>query len=719
MDEKDNKEIASLESKLNGRMAGTGAKVSHMTQVAPGQYQMYVHLDPNSPKTQLFGASRDKIMGLVRERKVDPNSLLGKYATNRKKTALASELQNAGYKDILKAIQSGKDVEKTIKQVHAFNKEISTLDTRFRDVLRPSVIDNRKGTGDTMEAMELYERTELEYKRTGIYGTYLDLLSNFAATGFHNEHADEDVKQYFDAWTQDTEFLNTIVKVFHNLFKYSVVYVLPASGKYEPHEDGVSSIPGQAPSGGTERAKIMYAFEKFFKEQGQNLDRNRLGSMVDSLFEAAAQSGAPVAYTILDPKTVELESSVFGGRTITVTEEGLSSIREALDRSSEGKLSKQEKDKLKLLPSKVRAAALAEEEYVDIDGLIETIFIRKNDFETFALPKGTRVFDSLDYKEELRKADFATLDGIFNYILKVTVGDKDNPVTDIDTLDSLAEAFNTPQKSMAVVWNHTLDIEKISTDDIGAILGNKKYEPVDNDITAALGMTRALIDGSNISASAGVLSAKALQSEINAARKVVETWIYKQYKRLAQDAGFDSYPVVRWKQTVITTDGDAVTRASWMQLADRQLSSRETAQLALGLDPEAETEKLRKQRDLMMNEGIGIMGSPFQNPGIVTPAPDEGRPPSQPTGPKTPDGTDTDTTRESTPDSPSQQTQERSSRFTAEELLTFMERAPEEEKSKLIEHLLPEKYKNAYELQNLLIKKTLIQESKKDEEDDS
>lgn len=683
--ETSHKELAALEDRLN-RIAGSGAKISQLSQVSPGQYQMFVHLDPNTPSATLFGDSPDKIKGLVKERKLDPNSLLGKARFSEKASALQQNLYLAGLKDIEDALQKGKDLSKVTNEVTNFNKEIALLNQRFRDTLRPSVIDNRVGTADAFEAIELYKRSEQEYKRTGIYGTCVDLLSNFSATGFHNEHKDLIIKYFYDSWSNDVKFHGLITSIFNNLFKYSVAHILPAYGSYEQHADGISSIPGKSASTGSERARVLAVFDRFFKEKGLTLDRDRLHNILDSVesveLGAVKGSNIPVAYTILDPKYVIIESSgVYGAETVTVKSKGLAGIKSAVDRAKKGTLSKAEKERLKLVPSKIRQAAEKGDDYVDLDNFIETIYLRKNDFESYSLPRGSRAFDSFDYKEELKKADFATLDGIFNYILKVTVGDKDNPVTDISTLDSLAEAFNTPQKAFTVVWNHTLNIEKITTDEIGEILGKAKYEPVNEDITAALGITRALIDGESVSAAAGVLSSKALQSEISATRKRVEEWIYKQYRMIAKGSSFDSYPVVRWKQAVITTDGDAVTRASWMQLVDRQLVSWETAQQAMDIDPEAELEKLRRQREIMLQEGIGIVGSPFQQ---TTPSGDQGRPKAQPSGAK-PSGVKTKQKPGTPkPKAPSQQTVERSREVTPRALFSDFSKLTEKEKLELV-----------------------------------
>lgn len=671
---KKNKELSSIEDNLN-RLSKGLTRFSGLRQVGEGQYQMDVHLNPDNANQYLLLSSKEDLQGLVTERKASPNSLLGKITHSSEVKDLQKRLYNAGLKDILKAVNKGdKDVQTT-------TKEVAKLNERFRDILRHSNLDLWGKPAVDEEAFELYKRSEEEYLKTGVYGTVLDLLSNFAATGFHNEIAEPDIKEYYDSWALDTNFLNLVIKIFHNLFKYSVAYVLPAEGSYEPHPDGISSIPGKEPDRGTAKAKIALAIKKACDKRNLDFNYKKFDKCFNKAWKEEAQSNkVPIAYTLLDPKHVKIKSSVYGGETLTVTREGLANIRDAFERNERGEeISDNEKKVLKLIPSDIRKAIEADEDYVDKKGYIHSIYLRKNDFEAYSKPRGARVFDSFDYKEELKKADFATLDGVFNYILKVTVGDKDNPVTDVGTLNSLAEAFNTPQKAFTVVWNHTLNVEKITSQEVGSILGKAKYEPVNDDISAALGFSRALIDGESVSAAAGILSSKAVQSEINLARSQVTPWIYKQYRTIASIVGFSSYPAVRWAQAVITTDGDAVTRASWQQMVDRQLVSRTTAMTSLGLDPRAEIERLREERELI-NEGIGIQGSPFQQ----SPSGDQGRPKGQPTSEKKPVDPENTVQRQTKPASPSQQVTEASSFKDIEELKQLADELPEEFKKALL-----------------------------------
>jgi hypothetical protein len=668
---KEEDSLLKIQNRLNSISSGKVA-FSDLKKVDQGQYSFTVGIK-DKKVGELFNLDKNNVKKLIKSYDVNPNSLFGKYASRRTKETI-NKIKLAGLKDIDEAKKNNKDLNKVFDTVDSVNSNLeiaASLDQRYRDKLDKTNLDLRRDTPDSQGALDLYKRSEDEYYKTGIYGSTLDILSNFSATGFHNEVADLEIKQFYDAWAQDTNFQSVIVKIFQNLFKYSVVYILPGLGAYEPNANNVSSLPGQEPNSKT-REKAKQLISKYFADRGHLVSDKHIEAAITRAAqqENASVSNIPLSYTILDPKQVQiLSTGFFGGETLVLKSSALKGIADLEERKQEGKISKKENEILKLIPSKIRAAAKNAEDYIDKDNLISTIYLRKNDFEIYAKPKGSRAFDSFDYKEELIKADYATLDGIFNQILKVTVGDKDNPVTDLSVLEAMAEAFDTPQKAFTIVWHHALNIEKITNPEIGEILGLKKYEPVNLDITAALGITRALIDGHTITNAAGILSSKALQSEIDAAREIVSNWVYAEYRNIAIQAGFSTFPVVRWKNTKITTDSDAVTKATWMQLADRQIASRETVQFAIGLDPKSELEKMRAEHQILINEGIGIQGSPFQQTNVT-----DGRPKSQPTMPKAPVNPAKTVTRQTKPPAASQQPVSRASLddMTKEELIDYI-----------------------------------------------
>lgn len=670
---KSNKENADLLASMNAKVEGSGKKFTNVQKMDNGSYQLTLSMDSQSAAPFLV---KEHVKSVVRT-KDSNNSLLGKIRFNEEAEALRRKMEIAYMKDFIKN-----------------PKEAARLEIQYRDQLGPGYLDLRESSPDETEAVKLYDRSEKEYLRTGIYGTTLDLLSNFAASGFFNDINDKEIKEFFDAWVGDVRFLEIVTKIFHSLFKYNVAYVLPAFGAYEPHAEGISSIPGKLPNNKTKvglKASVAYTLNDFVKKTtGKGMNFKNFNQIYD--MEIAKGGEFPIAYSLLDPKFISVDSAGFFNRsTITIKKKGLQPLKDLMKRIEEDSknVSASEKEVLKLIPSGMRAAAQNDEDYTFKDGEVEVIYLRKDDYESYAKPRGARAFDAFDYKDELKKADYATVDGIYNYILKVTVGDKDNPVTDPAVLESLAEAFNTPQKAFTIVWNHTLQIEKITASEIGDVLGKAKYEPVEADITAALGFARALVDGTSITGDAAVLATKSLQSEINAARLQVMGWIMPQYRKLAMAAGFQTYPTIRWKESVINTDTDAVTRASLMQMLDRKAISVQSYMREVNLDFETEVQRMTEEKPLIEDD-ILRAGSPYQEP--VPVAGDTGRPKGQPAGKKAPVNKTKVVKRALQPKSPSQASEDDSeSTSFLVELIQELNKFDPSTKAKIVESLAGEK----------------------------
>lgn len=174
------------------------------------------------------------------------------------------------------------------------------------------------------------------------------------------------------------------------------------------------------------------------------------------------------------------------------------------------------------------------------------------------------------------------------------------------------------------------------------MLGQDKYKQVNDDITGAVGVVRALIDGlGGSNAKASELAVKSVIEEINYARRQVARWIYKEYRQVARAMGFDRIPKVRFDDMALR---DEVQMMSLIQgMIDRRIISYRTGQTALGYDPETELAQMKEEKQLIQDGILGLVGSPFQQSGGGTQptqntpkgTPSEGRPKAQP-APKKP-----------------------------------------------------------------------------------
>lgn len=553
--------------------------------------------------------------------------------------------------------------EKAIN-LHGAAEFASTL---RRDVIDRSILDLVKKSVSDEDPHELFKRAIKYYTESDYYGAHIDIFTNFASKGFENDIDDDDIKSFYDTWNFDVNFKQVIDWIFFDFFRVGMVRTYKIIGKYEPGVSYLSPVPGVKKASGdlkamTERAarihrKRLQNLEKQLKAlDGRKKDERDLYKELAAKKKVWSKGFMPISYTVLNPLLIEIEGSLLFDKT-KVTLKPSDELKKLLKKSP-SELTEDEKLILKLLPSDFKAD-VEKGGGVVLDPLfVGDIDYRKQPYERYPKPRGVKVFDSLEYKNSLREADLSTLDGISNYILKITVGTDAYPATDQTQLEAVAQLFNTTSKSFDVVWNHTLEVEKIVSPEIEAILGQDKYAQVNEDISGGLAFSRALVDGiTNVQQAEAGLIVKTVIEEVNYARRQVERWIYNEYKQIAEAMGFDRFPKVRWDNTVLR---DMILYMSTIsQLVDRRMLSYETALEQLGFDYGNEFNNMEKELPSVLDGVLGILGSPFQQSKTQptqkapTGTPSNGRPTGQVPKKKQP-STDPSTKTKVTKKSPSQ-----------------------------------------------------------------
>jgi len=529
--------------------------------------------------------------------------------------------------------------EKAIN-LHGAAEFASTL---RRDVIDRSVLDLIKKSVSEEDPHAIFKRAIKYYYESDYYGSHIDILTNFASKGFENDLDDDKIKAFYDTWNFDVNFKQIIDWIFFDLFRVGMVRTYKIIGKYEPGISYLSAIPGAKKANGdlkemSERAarihqkRLQNLEDKLKTLDGRKKDERELKEELAAKKRVWSKGFMPIAYTILNPLLVEIEGSLLFDKT-KVTLKPSDELKKLLKKPTSD-LTEDEKTVLKLLPSDFKAA-IEKGGGVVLDPLfVGAVDYRKQPYERYPKPRGVKVFDSLEYKNSLREADLSTLDGITNYILKITVGNDEYPVTEQTQLEAVAQLFNTTSKSFDVVWNHTLEVEKIVSPEIEAVLGQDKYMQVNEDISGGLAMSRALVDGTtNVNQGEAGLIVKTVIEEVNYARSQVEIWIYNEYRQIAEAMGFDRFPKVRWDNTVLR---DIILYMSTIsQLVDRRMLSYETALEQLGFDYSNEFNNMQNELPSVLKGVLGILGSPFQQsktqPGQKAPTgtPSDGRPKGQ------------------------------------------------------------------------------------------
>lgn len=466
---------------------------------------------------------------------------------------------------------------------HSYRANASTL---TRDALSRSYLD-LSSTKDAYDEdpKTLYEKVMRYYYTEPILGSTINILSSLACKGFENDIDDPDIKNFFDTWVFDVKFEEVIDWIFLELFKTSHVTTYKYIANYEPRISTIQPVSKKKTTTAKTTGKLATAAKKKIWSKGY----------------------LPVGYTVLNPTLVNVTGNLlFNSVSVSLTPP--KELGDLLKKNS-SELTDDEKLLIKSLPTDLKKAAEGGGDYQLDSRLVGTITYKKQPYERYARPRTARVFESIEYKKSLRNADLSTLDGISNYILKITIGSDEFPVVSQDELEAVAKLFDTPSKSFDVVWNHTLKIEKIVSPEIDKILGKSKYEQVNEDITGGLSFTRALLDSTDVT-TGSEWTISAVKEDIDYARKQVTRWIYDEYRQIAEAMGFDRFPRVRWDENILRND--ILYKNVIASMVDRRMLSYQTALETLGFDYQNELGNMQTELPLISEGVFGLVGSPFQ-----------------------------------------------------------------------------------------------------------
>lgn len=495
-------------------------------------------------------------------------------------------------------------------------------------------------TPDVLSAkpQDLYQRSMDYYKSRDVYGSSIDILTNFASKGFKNDVDDPNIRNFYNNWVVDVGFDKIVEQIFFEFFRSGFVRTYKVVSKYIPKVNYVSTIPGGTVT------KVNEDVAKFWLKKREDALKEAAKSKTEQAAKKIKWSKdyMPIRYTILNPTLIEVEQSsiLLDQQLITLKAKALEKVKELLE-TPPSDLTEHQKTVVKSIPSEMKKAALDGEDLPLDPYLVGAVDYRRQPYEPYPFPRGVRAFESMEYKKSLRDADYSTLDGISNYILVVTIGNDSFPIKSQDELETVSELFNTPAKSYDVFWNHTLKVERVQPSDVGDILGKEKYAQVNDDITGAFGVIRALIDGvGNPSKGGAELAVKALTEEIRYARREVSRWIYAEYRDVAEAMAFERYPKVRFDDMILK---DELLMMNTIQgMIDRRIISYRTGHDMLGLDHDTVLSEMEIEMPLVVDGILGVLGSPYQQfKGGGTPqvqetqrapkgTPSEGRPKNKP-----------------------------------------------------------------------------------------
>lgn len=514
--------------------------------------------------------------------------------------------------------------------------------TNYKDNLTRDYLDILSFDPLSLKPQDVYKKAIEFYYRKDIYGSVIDVLTNFTSKGFRNDIDDPAIKAFYDSYVITSGLDEVVEWIIFDVYRVGTAKTLKAVGRYQPELTTEKPLSGVALAS-KEIEKIYYDYGNLASQEIATLKEyeDKAASKIERAYKALADAKVeefvrtlpvesaerkikwsknfiPINYTILNPTSINITGNLFFGQQTIELIPDADLI--AYFKKPDSLLTEDELRFKRSLPTEFKEAIIAGKNAPLNPYLVGVVDYRRQPYERYARPRGIRAWDTIAYKDALKSADMSTIDGINNYILKVTIGSDAHPVTDFAMLEVIAEAFDTPSKAFTVFWNHTLQIEKITFPEVSQILGKEKYLQAEDDLTGALGIIRALIDGKGSeSAEAIKLASKAIIEEVNYVRRLVTRWIYNEYRDIAEGMGFDRFPKVRFDDMALK---DELQMMAIIQgLIDRRILPYRKGLEKLGYDFDDVLSNFKEEAPLVQNGTLGIIGSPYQQakgPGVAT-----------------------------------------------------------------------------------------------------
>lgn len=353
------------------------------------------------------------------------------------------------------------------------------------------------------------------YTQEPIVANVIDLMIDFCMTGFENETEDKKAKEFFDLECKYADFDALHREIFKEYLLSSDVFIL--RGNKTRIKDGNDS------------GKDFWPYTV----------ANTLNVTIDGplLFNAARIGLKP---------NKELKE-------MAATQEG--------------------KKLLTAFPKKLIDAAVNGSPYYPLPEEVSRISRKRQSYERYATPFLNRVFEPVLIKRRMREADLAVAETTRQVLVTYTIGSDEFPATQTE-LDRLVDLLNSPNKSMELVWNHTLKVDFHFPD--AALFGNEKYAEVDKDIVDGLGIPPVLIAGGGGTFATAYTSLLSVIERLDSIRDEVKRWQEAEYRRLviAAKMKFKQIPSVQFNP--LNLQDDKVFKNMILALYDRGLVSIET-----------------------------------------------------------------------------------------------------------------------------------------------
>lgn len=437
------------------------------------------------------------------------------------------------------------------------------------------------------------------YRRVGMVRNIIDLMTDFAAEGLELQHTVKTQERFYREWARRVNLEGRAHDFMKLLMRDANVIIRRQNASIsrpviKEMTKGTASIIGTV-----DETKVPDSSEKIGITK-KPTDRRKI----------------PWKYIFLSPAIIQKiggeVGKFFGSDAIAMN------IPSSLLNSIKNPKTDAAKKFVAKLPADIVAAAKRGSRLFALN--MDEIYIdyyKKDDWEDWGTPFLYGVLEDVMFKEKMRLADMAALDGVINVIRLWKLGKSDQQIMPAPAaVDKLIDILqhNTGGGCMDLVWDDmiTLDVVYPPTD---KILGQEKYTGVNADIVQGLGIPDSLVGGSvgTRNAQSAFVQLKTLVERLEYVRNCAIRWMEGELCRVRDAMGFKRIPAINFG--TMSLRDEAAEKQLIIQLLDRGIISAEKASEVFGVTYMIELERIKSEQQIREdNPGVLEKADPYHRP---------------------------------------------------------------------------------------------------------
>jgi hypothetical protein len=442
------------------------------------------------------------------------------------------------------------------------------------------------------------------YRKIGMIRNIIDLMTDFAAEGLDLQHTVKSQERFYRKWAKKVDLEGRAHDFMKLLMRDANIIVRRTNAQI------TKPVARQMAKGGI--------------PINDTIDETRTAEPPEKVKtdkKSTKKGEIPWKYTFLSPALIEKVSGeigkFFGDDTVGMR---IPPLLAAAIQNPETKSAQQYIDKL---PREVVQAAKVGKRLVKLDmDRIYVDYYKKDDWEDWGTPFLYGVLEDVMFKDKMRLADMAALDGVINVIRVWKLGKSADQIMPTPAaVDKLIDILqhNNGGGVLDLVWDDMIDlsVEYPPTD---KILGQEKYSSVNADIVRGLGIPDSLVGGQDLgtrNAQSAFVQLKTLVERLEYVRSRAIRWMEGELRRVADAMGFKKIPAISFG--IMSLRDEAAEKQLMIQLLDRGIISAEKATEVFGVNYMIELERLKSEQQIREdNPPILEKAGPYYRPESVT-----------------------------------------------------------------------------------------------------